>query len=107
MPLLSCHTATPAVKWDDGTSPFPCGWVDKPLGGLKQPTDCPIPSTYYICVTGELFGSEFMALWDVCCFRQCCALCLLHACSSDPCLLCPGFYRHHPSSSASPVHGRQ
>ena len=60
-PLLSCRccpSVAPAVTWDDGISPFSYGLVDKILGGLKQRNDCPIPSTYFICVTGELFGSD-------------------------------------------------
>ncbi|KAI7842215.1 hypothetical protein COHA_004128 [Chlorella ohadii] len=42
------------VTWDDGISPFSYGLVDKILGGLKQRNDCPIPSTYFICVTDTI-----------------------------------------------------
>lgn len=52
---LSCRVAAhmrPAVTWDDGISPFSYGLVEKILGGLKQRNGCPIPSTYYICVSG-------------------------------------------------------
>lgn len=55
-----CHACLPsppacaAVTWDDGISPFSYGLVQQIVGGLKQRNDCPIPSTFYICVTGAL-----------------------------------------------------